>query len=180
MDALVKLALVALTFVMLSDFRFLKTSADIDTNFRFKRHTPFLPGDYWKGRRPDFGETDLSPEVMVNGTAKLKCPITHVADSSVSKQKPISYSSENWRAKCQNSIWNSNADHSVRVTQFHHVLFSEDEIVFLQETLNWIFAKVSKDPSEKFLAPKISSSFQTKDDYNVMQFIKRKAQNVLG
>ena len=88
MDALVKLALVALTFVMLSDFRFLKTSADIDTNFRFKRHTPFLPGDYWKGRRPDFGETDLSPEVMVNGTAKLKCPITHVADSSVSKQNP--------------------------------------------------------------------------------------------
>ena len=75
------------------DIRFNKLSDDRSfrfnrhSDFRFKRHTPFLPGDYWKGRRPDFGETDLEPEVMVNGTARLKCPITHVADSSVSKQK---------------------------------------------------------------------------------------------
>ena len=50
-----------------------------------KRHTPFLPGDYWKDRRPEFGDTQTDVEVMVNATAKLKCPITHVADSSVSK-----------------------------------------------------------------------------------------------
>ena len=50
-----------------------------------KRHTPFLPGDYWKDKRPEFGDTQTDVEVMVNATAKLKCPITHVADSSVSK-----------------------------------------------------------------------------------------------
>ena len=49
-----------------------------------KRHTPFLPGDYWKDKRPEFGDTQTDIEVMVNGTARLKCPITHVADSSVS------------------------------------------------------------------------------------------------
>jgi hypothetical protein len=49
-----------------------------------KRHTPFLPGDYWKDRRPEFGDTNTAVEVMVNGTGRLKCPITHVADSSVS------------------------------------------------------------------------------------------------
>ena len=49
-----------------------------------KRHTPFLPGDYWKDKRPEFGDTKTDVEVMVNGTARLKCPITHVADSSVS------------------------------------------------------------------------------------------------
>ena len=48
-----------------------------------KRHTPFLPGDYWKDRRPEFGDTNTDVEVMVNGTARLKCPISHVADSSV-------------------------------------------------------------------------------------------------
>ena len=50
-----------------------------------KRHTPFLPGDHWKGMRPDFGPTETDIEVMVNGTAKLKCPITHVSDNRVSK-----------------------------------------------------------------------------------------------
>ena len=50
-----------------------------------KRHTPFLPGDYWKDRRPEFGDTNTAVEVMVNGTGRLKCPITHVADSSVSQ-----------------------------------------------------------------------------------------------
>ena len=50
-----------------------------------KRHTPFLPGDYWKDKRPEFGDTQTDVEVMVNATAKLKCPITHVADSSVSQ-----------------------------------------------------------------------------------------------
>ena len=49
-----------------------------------KRHTPFLPGDYWKDRRPEFGDTNTEVEVMVNGTGRLKCPITHVANSSVS------------------------------------------------------------------------------------------------
>ena len=49
-----------------------------------KRHTPFLPGDYWKDKRPEFGDTETDVEVMVNGTARLKCPITHVADNSVS------------------------------------------------------------------------------------------------
>lgn len=53
-----------------------------------KRHTPFLPGDYWKDKRPEFGDTQTDVEVMVNATAKLKCPITHVADSSVSKSLP--------------------------------------------------------------------------------------------
>ena len=51
---------------------------------RGKRHTPFLPGDYWKDQRPDFGTTDTTLNVMENSTAKFKCPITHVADSSVS------------------------------------------------------------------------------------------------
>ena len=50
-----------------------------------KRHTPFLPGDHWKGMRPDFGPTETDIEVMVNGTAKMKCPITHVSDNRVSK-----------------------------------------------------------------------------------------------
>lgn len=48
-----------------------------------KRHTPFLPGDYWKGMRPDFGDTETDVKAMVNGTARLKCPISHVADSGV-------------------------------------------------------------------------------------------------
>lgn len=51
---------------------------------RPKRHTPFLPGDYWKNKRPEFGPTQTDLEVMVNGTVRLKCPITHVADSSIS------------------------------------------------------------------------------------------------
>ena len=50
-----------------------------------KRHTPFLPGDHWKGMRPDFGPTQTDIEVMVNGTARMKCPITHVSDNRVSK-----------------------------------------------------------------------------------------------
>ena len=50
-----------------------------------KRHTPFLPGDHWKGMRPDFGPSETDIEVMVNGTAKMKCPITHVSDNRVSK-----------------------------------------------------------------------------------------------
>jgi len=53
-------------------------------NKREKRHTPFLPGDYWKDQRPDFGSTETTLNVMENSTAKFKCPITHVADSSVS------------------------------------------------------------------------------------------------
>jgi hypothetical protein len=51
---------------------------------REKRHTPFLPGDYWKDNRPDFGSTETSLTIMENSTVKFKCPITHVADSSVS------------------------------------------------------------------------------------------------
>ena len=51
---------------------------------RHRRHTPFLPGDYWKDQRPDFGSTETTLNVMENSTAKFKCPITHVADSSVS------------------------------------------------------------------------------------------------
>ena len=35
-----------------------------------KRHTPFLPGDYWKDRRPEFGDTNTAVEVMVNGTGR--------------------------------------------------------------------------------------------------------------
>ena len=49
-----------------------------------KRHTPFLPGDYWKDKRPEFGDTETEVQVMVNATGRLKCPITHVADNSVS------------------------------------------------------------------------------------------------
>ena len=49
-----------------------------------KRHTPFLPGDYWKDKRPEFGDTETDVQVMVNATGRLKCPITHVADNSVS------------------------------------------------------------------------------------------------
>ena len=55
---------------------------------REKRHTPFLPGDYWKDNRPDFGSTETTLNVMENSTAKFKCPITHVADSSVSCLRP--------------------------------------------------------------------------------------------
>ena len=51
---------------------------------RAKRHTPFLPGDYWKDNRPDFGSTETTLNMMENSTAKFKCPISHVADSSVS------------------------------------------------------------------------------------------------
>ena len=51
---------------------------------RQRRHTPFLPGDYWKDNRPDFGSTETTLNVMENSTAKFKCPISHVADSSVS------------------------------------------------------------------------------------------------
>ncbi len=55
-----------------------------NTFLREKRHTPFLPGDYWKDNRPDFGSTETSLTIMENSTVKFKCPITHVADSSVS------------------------------------------------------------------------------------------------
>lgn len=55
-----------------------------------KRHTPFLPGDYWKDKRPEFGDTQTEVQVMVNGTARLKCPISHVADTSVSFFRQIS------------------------------------------------------------------------------------------
>lgn len=48
-----------------------------------RRHTPFLPEDHWKGR-PDFGTTNTNVTVMVNGTADLRCPISHIMDSSVS------------------------------------------------------------------------------------------------
>ena len=51
---------------------------------RRRRHTPFLPGDHWQGLRPDFGHTETDIEVMVNGTARMKCPITHVSDNRVS------------------------------------------------------------------------------------------------
>ena len=51
---------------------------------KFRRHTPFLPGDYWQGKRPDFGPTQTNVTVMVNTTAKMVCPISHVADSRVS------------------------------------------------------------------------------------------------
>ena len=51
---------------------------------RKRRHTPFLPGDHWKGLRPEFGPTETDLEVMVNGTARMKCPITHVSDNRVS------------------------------------------------------------------------------------------------
>jgi len=51
---------------------------------RHPRHTPFLPGDYWKGMRPDFGDTETEVRVMLNGTARMKCPISHVADSRIS------------------------------------------------------------------------------------------------
>ena len=51
---------------------------------RQRRHTPFLPGDHWRGLRPDFGHTETDIEVMVNGTARMKCPITHVSDNRVS------------------------------------------------------------------------------------------------
>ena len=60
------------------------TSILDDDKVIHKRHTPFLPGDYWKDRRPEFGDTQTEVETMVNGTARLKCPISHVADSSVS------------------------------------------------------------------------------------------------
>ena len=50
---------------------------------RFPRHTPFLPGDYWNGERPDFGPTETDVKVLVNSTAQLRCPISHVADSRV-------------------------------------------------------------------------------------------------
>ena len=53
---------------------------------RRRRHTPFLPGDYWNGQRPDFGPTETDVRVLVNGTAQLKCPISHVADDRVSYQ----------------------------------------------------------------------------------------------
>ena len=61
---------------------------------RKRRHTPFLPSDHWNGLRPDFGPTETDIEVMVNGTAKMKCPITHVSDnrvSFISKQSTISF-----------------------------------------------------------------------------------------
>ena len=54
------------------------------TMLRKRRHTPFLPGDHWNGLRPDFGPTETDIEVMVNGTARMKCPITHVSDNRVS------------------------------------------------------------------------------------------------
>ena len=58
---------------------------------RKRRHTPFLPGDHWKGLRPDFGPTDTDLEVMVNGTARMKCPITHVSDNRVSISAVINF-----------------------------------------------------------------------------------------
>ena len=61
-----------------------KLSSMKTTKRRHRRHTPFLPGDHWKGLRPDFGKTETSIQVMVNGTAKMKCPITHVSDNRVS------------------------------------------------------------------------------------------------
>ena len=63
---------------------FVEEKRHIPTFLREKRHTPFLPGDYWKDNRPDFGSTETTLSVMENSTAKFKCPITHVADSSVS------------------------------------------------------------------------------------------------
>ena len=58
---------------------------------RKRRHTPFLPGDHWKGLRPDFGPTETDLEVMVNGTARMKCPITHVSDNRVSISAVINF-----------------------------------------------------------------------------------------
>jgi hypothetical protein len=63
---------------------FLDEKRHSNTFLREKRHTPFLPGDYWKDNRPDFGSTETSLTIMENSTVKFKCPITHVADSSVS------------------------------------------------------------------------------------------------
>ena len=50
---------------------------------RHRRHTPFMPEEYWKGA-PEFGPTESNVSVMVNGTAELVCPIGHVQDSAVS------------------------------------------------------------------------------------------------
>ena len=63
----------------------------IPENMRKRRHTPFLPGDHWKGLRPDFGPTQTDLEVMVNGTARMKCPITHVSDNRVSISAVINF-----------------------------------------------------------------------------------------
>ena len=68
-------------------------STSDDRGRRRPRHTPFLPGDYWNGNRPDFGPTDTDLKVVVNATARMKCPISHVADNRVSKKgfDPIIY-----------------------------------------------------------------------------------------
>ncbi len=50
---------------------------------RPRRHTPFMPEDYWRGP-PEFGETQRNVSVAVNATAELRCPIGHVQDSAVS------------------------------------------------------------------------------------------------
>lgn len=83
-----------------------------------RRHTPFLPEDHWKGR-PDFGTTNTNVTVMVNGTADLRCPISHIMDSSLS---------------------------FVRRKDFHilsngHTLFTNDpriEIIHRAKTIDWI------------------------------------------
>jgi hypothetical protein len=75
-----KLAFLAAFFLAANN---IVPTSSVDSKIH-KRHTPFLPGDHWKDKRPEFGNTETEVKVMVNGTAKLKCPITHVADSSVS------------------------------------------------------------------------------------------------
>ena len=49
-----------------------------------KRHTPFMPEDHWtKANPPRFGATTTNVTAVVNGTARLVCPIGHLQDSAV-------------------------------------------------------------------------------------------------
>ena len=74
-----------------NDHRITSTTITTKNLKRKRRHTPFLPGDHWKGLRPDFGPTETDLEVMVNGTARMKCPITHVSDNRVSISAVINF-----------------------------------------------------------------------------------------
>ena len=52
---------------------------------RDRRHTPFLPNDYWDAEKPpEFGATVTNVTAVVNATARLVCPIGHIQDSAVS------------------------------------------------------------------------------------------------
>ena len=89
MPSIIKIAVLFLVIFMATA---LSSTPDADVKMaqlpsigegRFPRHTPFLPGDYWRGERPDFGPTETDVEVLFNSTAMLICPISHVADSRV-------------------------------------------------------------------------------------------------